>query len=205
MFKFLWARTSVSAAEASADASSSSSSSADPSSSATGSTRAMHPVTAAVQDDWVLLPTDYDDMMSQSISNLDLVSASTMLPRSNTSRSRNHGRTSSAGATKATAATTTTTSSSSSSDATTANSGPTKSRRQLKYELRQRQAQEQAERTPRYDPHMARLRDVEFKMAKMSRLGLRSGRLMTSTHSRSGGGGGGRSTLTGAFAQQKAC
>ncbi|KAF9974166.1 hypothetical protein BGZ73_002474 [Actinomortierella ambigua] len=186
MFKFLWTRASAPAAQATADATSSSDISAD-----AGSMRATHPF---VQDDWVLLPTDYDDMMSQSISNLDLISASTMLPRS-----RNKSATGSAAAAASS-------SSSSTTDPNTIAAVPTKSRRQLKREMRQRKAEEQAERTPRYDPHMARLRDAEFKMAKMTRLSLRSGRVMGSSHSAGGGGGGtGRSSLTGAFAQQKAC
>ncbi|KAG0240864.1 hypothetical protein BGW41_006619 [Actinomortierella wolfii] len=175
MFKFLWTRASSTSAEANASSSTSTSAT-------TTNASSIH------ADDWVLLPSDYDDMMSQSISNLDLVSASTMLPRSSSSSSNAHDQASI---------------STSSAATDTASQLPTKSRRQLKYELRKRQAQEEAERTPRYDPHMARLRDVEFKMAKMSRLGLRSGRIMSSSNAKSAGGG--RSALTGAFAQQKVC
>ncbi|KAF9574187.1 hypothetical protein EC968_007282 [Mortierella alpina] len=56
-----------------------------------------------------------------------------------------------------------------------------KSRRQLKQELRHKQAMEELERRPRYDPMIAKMRDHEFKMAKMAKLGLRSGRIMSSS------------------------
>ncbi|KAF9306689.1 hypothetical protein BGZ74_004387 [Mortierella antarctica] len=114
------------------------------------------------QDDWVFLPSDHDQLMEASCSNLDLLSASTMTLHPASSRTRTH--------------------TSSASPITHDTSlEPAKSRRQLKSEYRRQLALEQLERKPRYDPFIAKLRDQEFQRAKMAKLALRSGRIMSST------------------------
>lgn len=133
------------------------------------------------QEDWVVLPCDHTDLMEASVSDLDLLSASMTLYRPSTSSHPASSRT----------RTDTTSSSSGAScsplTGTAAHaSGPgeqttKKSRRQLKQELRHQQAMEELERRPRYDPMIAKMRDHEFKMAKMAKLGLRSGRIMSSS------------------------
>ncbi|KAI9241796.1 MAG: hypothetical protein BYD32DRAFT_432876 [Podila humilis] len=123
------------------------------------------------QDDWVFLPSDHNHLMEASCANLDLLSASTMTLHPASSRTRSH------------------TSSSTTQDTLV----EPKSRRQLKSEHRRRLAQEQLERKPRYDPFIAKLRDQEFQRAKLAKLALRSGRIMSSTtggaHSMKGLGG----------------
>ncbi|CAO3567847.1 unnamed protein product [Mortierella alpina] len=129
------------------------------------------------QEDWVVLPCDHTDLMEASVSDLDLLSASMTLYRPSTSshpcssRTRNDTTSSSSGA---------------STGAAAHAGGPgeqttKKSRRQLKQELRHQQAMEELERRPRYDPMIAKMRDHEFKIAKMAKLGLRSGRIMSSS------------------------
>ncbi|KAG0029672.1 hypothetical protein BGZ82_007800 [Podila clonocystis] len=114
------------------------------------------------QDDWVFLPSDHDHLMETSCANLDLLSASTMTLHPASSRTRTH----TSGAPLRTHE---------------VPLEPTKSRRQLKSEYRRQLAQEQLERKPRYDPFIAKLRDQEFQRAKMAKLALRSGRIMSST------------------------
>ena len=132
------------------------------------------------QEDWVVLPCDHTDLMEASVSDLDLLSASMTLYRPSasshpaSSRTRSDTTSSSSGA------------SCSPLTGTTAHAGgpgeqTKKSRRQLKQELRHQQAMEELERRPRYDPMIAKMRDHEFKMAKMAKLGLRSGRIMSSS------------------------
>ncbi|KAG0336996.1 hypothetical protein BG000_005930 [Podila horticola] len=113
------------------------------------------------QDDWVFLPSDHDHLMEASCANLDLLSASTMTlhPASSRTRARTSGV----------------------SSATHDTPLEPKSRRQLKSEYRRQLAQEQLERKPRYDPFIAKLRDQEFQRAKLAKLALRSGRIMSST------------------------
>ncbi|KAG0296325.1 hypothetical protein BGZ96_009724 [Linnemannia gamsii] len=115
-------------------------------------------------DDWVLLPADEDTIMNASISDLQLLSASTMTLRPSTHP-----------------ASSTRTASSSSMVSTTSVAVVHKSRRQLKQEKRLQQAQEDLERRPRYDPMIAKMRDHEFKLAKLQKLGMRSGRIASST------------------------
>lgn len=110
------------------------------------------------QDDWVFLPSDHDHLMEASCANLDLLSASTMTLHPASSRTRAHA-----------------------TSTTHDTSVEPKSRRQLKSEYRRQLAQEQLERKPRYDPFIAKLRDQEFQRAKMAKLALRSGRIMSST------------------------
>ncbi|KAF9932920.1 hypothetical protein BGZ67_004516 [Mortierella alpina] len=135
------------------------------------------------QEDWVVLPCDHTDLMEASVSDLDLLSASMTLYRPSasshpaSSRSRTETTSSSSGA-----------SCSPLTGTTAAHAGgpgvqtTKKSRRQLKQELRHQQAMEELERRPRYDPMIAKMRDHEFKMAKMAKLGLRSGRIMSSSN-----------------------
>ncbi|KAF9413938.1 hypothetical protein BGZ94_000557 [Podila epigama] len=108
------------------------------------------------QDDWVFLPSDHSDLMERSCANLDLLSTSTMTLHS-----------------------------SSASDQGTCHDNESvtvhKSRRQLKNERRRQLAQEELERKPRYDPFIAKLRDQEFQRAKLAKLALRSGRIMSSS------------------------
>ncbi|KAG0379755.1 hypothetical protein BGX24_011867, partial [Mortierella sp. AD032] len=118
------------------------------------------------QDDWVFLPADEDTMMNASISDLQLLSASTMTLRPST-----HPASSCRTVTSTTASATTSTT------AATVH----KSRRQLKQELRLQQAQEELTRRPRYDPTIAKMRDYEFKLAKLNKLGVRSGRIASSS------------------------
>lgn len=117
-------------------------------------------------DDWVLLPTDEDTIMNASISDLQLLSASTMTLRPST-----HPASSNRTATSSPMVSTT----------TVAVVGQHKSRRQLKQEMRLQRAQEDLERRPRYDPTIAKMRDYEFKLAKLQKLGMRSGRIASST------------------------
>jgi hypothetical protein len=124
-------------------------------------------------DDWVVLPSDHNDLMEASVSNLDLLSSSMTLYPS-TSRHTHPAATRSR-------------------NSTTTNGGRTdttgdllplmnhKSRRQLKQEQRRQQEVEAMERRPRYDPMMAKLRDNEFKMLKLNKMGLRTGRILSST------------------------
>ncbi|KAF9084396.1 hypothetical protein BGX29_007002 [Mortierella sp. GBA35] len=142
MFMLSWIRSSdTQAAKASVPASASASSTVD----------------QKYQDDWVLLPADEEAMMNASISDLQLLSASTMTLRPSTSHPASTSRTT-----------------------TSATTATTKSRRQLKQEMRLQQAQEDLERRPRYDPMIAKMRDYEFKLAKMNKLGMRSGRISSS-------------------------
>ncbi|KAG0360400.1 hypothetical protein BC939DRAFT_498822 [Gamsiella multidivaricata] len=127
------------------------------------------------QDDWVFLPSDHTDLMSASVSDLDLLSASMTLYRPSTHPASSRTRT-------------LTSETLSPSDVCSDSNGIVgKSRRQLKKEMRQQQALEELERRPRYDPTIAKMRDLEFKMAKMNKLGLRSGRILSAS---SGGAGG---------------
>ncbi|KAF9149096.1 hypothetical protein BG015_009135, partial [Linnemannia schmuckeri] len=114
-------------------------------------------------DDWVFLPADEDTMMNASISDLQLLSASTMTLRPSSTHPASSSRT----ATSPSSVTTT--------------AVVHKSRRQLKQEKRLQQAQEDLERRPRYDPTIAKMRDYEFKLAKLQKLGMRSGRIASST------------------------
>ncbi|KAG9069791.1 hypothetical protein KI688_009116 [Linnemannia hyalina] len=114
-------------------------------------------------DDWVFLPADEETMMNASISDLQLLSASTMILRPSSTHPASSSRTAT----------------SSSSVSTTA--VVHKSRRQLKQEKRLQQAQDDLERRPRYDPMIAKMRDYEFKLAKLQKLGMRSGRIASST------------------------
>ncbi|KAF9172608.1 hypothetical protein BGX21_007165 [Mortierella sp. AD011] len=128
------------------------------------------------QDDWVFLPSDHNDLMESSISDLDLLSASmTLYPaRSSPSTASAHPASS---RTRVNAL-----DSSSSSGATNDSNVPVqKSKRQLKQEMRMKQALEELERKPRYDPATAKMRDQELKMAKMAKLTMRSGKSMSST------------------------
>ncbi|KAG0308044.1 hypothetical protein BGZ97_000187 [Linnemannia gamsii] len=118
-------------------------------------------------DDWVLLPADEETIMNASISDLQLLSASTMTLRPSS--------------THPASATRTATSSSMVSTTAVAVVTPHKSRRQLKQEMRLQQAQEELERRPRYDPMIAKMRDYEFKLAKLQKLGMRSGRIASAT------------------------
>ncbi|KAG0203641.1 hypothetical protein BGX28_004128 [Mortierella sp. GBA30] len=125
------------------------------------------------QEDWVVLPSDHTDLMEGSVSDLDLLSQSLTLYRTTSSHpasSRTRTETSSSSASALAIVTATATATASSADNTK------KSRRQLKQEKRQQQALEELERRPRYDPMIAKMRDQEFKMAKMAKLGMRSGR-----------------------------
>ncbi|KAF9353325.1 hypothetical protein BGX26_008899 [Mortierella sp. AD094] len=128
------------------------------------------------QDDWVFLPSDHNDLMESSISDLDLLSASmTLYPaRSSSSTVSAH---------PASSRTRVEASDSSSSNGTTHDSSVPvqKSKRQLKQEMRLKQALEELERKPRYDPMIAKMRDHELKLAKMAKLAMRSGRIMSST------------------------
>ncbi|KAG0335944.1 hypothetical protein BG004_008255 [Podila humilis] len=121
------------------------------------------------QDDWVFLPSDPDSLMEASCANLDFLSSSTMTLHPASSRTRG----------------TASADSSNPSVGLSSSSNVTeiveKSRRQLKREQRLQLAQEQMERKPRYDPFIAKLRDQEFKRAKLAKLALRSGRIMSST------------------------
>ncbi|KAF9129189.1 hypothetical protein BGX30_014051 [Mortierella sp. GBA39] len=109
-------------------------------------------------DDWVFLPADEETMMNASISDLQLLSASTMTLRPSSTHPASSSRT-----------------------AVTTTAVVHKSRRQLKQEKRLQQAQEDLERRPRYDPTVAKMRDYEFKLAKLQKLGMRSGRIASST------------------------
>ncbi|KAF9935962.1 hypothetical protein BGZ65_002847 [Modicella reniformis] len=122
------------------------------------------------QDDWVFLPSDHDDLMESSISDLDLLSASMTLYRPSVHPASSR--------TRATA----------DHDLTSTEEGgeeavvpQMKSKRQLKQERRQQQALAELERKPRYDPMIAKMRDQEFKMAKLAKMGLRNGRVMSSS------------------------
>lgn len=115
-------------------------------------------------DDWVFLPADEEAMMNASISDLQLLSASTMTLRPSSTHPASSSRTAT-----------------SSSSVTTTTAVVHKSRRQLKQEKRLQQAQEELERRPRYDPTIAKMRDYEFKLAKIQKLGMRSGRIASST------------------------
>ncbi|KAF9583585.1 hypothetical protein BGW38_009111 [Lunasporangiospora selenospora] len=106
-------------------------------------------------EDWVVLPSDYQDLMEASVSNLELLSPSSMTLYSPKSPVAAHS--------------------------TELVTSTTKSRRQLKQEHRLKLAQEQLERKPRYDPFTAKLRDTEFKMRKLARLSLRTGRVLSSS------------------------
>ncbi|KAI8594716.1 hypothetical protein EDD21DRAFT_393069 [Dissophora ornata] len=130
-------------------------------------------------DDWVFLPSDHTDLMASSVSDLDLLSASMTLYRPSTmtpsisahpASSRTRADTTTIESTVVEAA---------AADSTApAETQQRKSRRQLKQEKRQKQAEEELERRPRYDPMIAKMRDHEFKMAKMTKMGLRSGRVL---------------------------
>ncbi|KAF9119680.1 hypothetical protein BGW39_000124 [Mortierella sp. 14UC] len=117
------------------------------------------------QDDWVLLPADEETMMNASISDLQLLSASTMTLRPSSTHPASSSRILAT------------------SNSTTAETTATvhKSRRQLKQEMRLQQAQDDLSRRPRYDPTIAKMRDYEFKLAKLNKLGMRSGRISSST------------------------
>ncbi|KAG0271447.1 hypothetical protein BGZ95_000735 [Linnemannia exigua] len=119
------------------------------------------------QDDWVFLPADEETMMNASISDLQLLSASTMTLRPSSTHPASSCRTA--------------TSSSSTAITSTAAATVHKSRRQLKQEMRLQQAQEDLTRRPRYDPTIAKMRDYEFKLAKLNKLGMRSGRIASSS------------------------
>ncbi|KAF9363301.1 hypothetical protein BGX34_004436 [Mortierella sp. NVP85] len=116
------------------------------------------------QEDWVFLPSDHNDLMESSISDLDLLSASMTLYRPSTHPASSRTRSGHDPAL--------TTSTEAEQVAVVPQQ---KSRRQLKQERRQQQALAELERKPRYDPVIAKMRDQEFKMAKMAKLGLRSG------------------------------
>ncbi|KAF9904833.1 hypothetical protein BX616_001160, partial [Lobosporangium transversale] len=138
------------------------------------------------QDDWVFLPSNHNDLMESSVSDLDLLSASMTLYRPGPSTT-SKGHPASARRTQAEAETisASTTETSTSERALTAATStamgvsettPTvkKSKRQLKQERRQQQALEELERQPRYDPITAKKRDQEFKMAKLAKMSMRS-------------------------------
>lgn len=136
-----------------------------------------HDNTDQQQDDWVVLPSDHNDLMTASVSNLDLLSSSMTLyhPSSSTSSSRHTHP--AAGRSRNTTHDGLNTSSSS----TMLPLMNHKSRRQLKQEQRRQQEIEAMERRPRYDPMMAKMRDTEFKMIKLNKMGLRTGRILSST------------------------
>ncbi|KAF9907029.1 hypothetical protein EC991_011333 [Linnemannia zychae] len=116
------------------------------------------------QDDWVFLPADEETMMNASISDLQLLSASTMTLRPSSTHPASSSRILA------------------NNNATTETTATVhKSRRQLKQEMRLQQAQEDLSRRPRYDPTIAKMRDYEFKLAKLNKLGMRSGRIASST------------------------
>ncbi|KAI8353926.1 hypothetical protein B0O80DRAFT_66077 [Mortierella sp. GBAus27b] len=157
------------------------------------------------QDDWVFLPSDHHDLMESSISDLDLLSASMTLYRPSAHPASSRTRTgSSAGHDPATPPV--------QEQVDIVPPAPQKSKRQLKQERRQQQALAELERKPRYDPVVARMRDQEFKMAKMAKMGLRSGNIMstgggTQSSSKNTRGGGtstaNASTSTSAGPQQQ--
>ncbi|KAF9186830.1 hypothetical protein BGZ51_008752 [Haplosporangium sp. Z 767] len=134
---------------------------------------AGHSIDNRHQDDWVFLPSDHQDLMESSVSDLDLLSTSMTLYRPSSTAHPASSRT-------RTEATTSTSSSSAVVAGSTSGEHTKKSRRQLKQEMRNKQAMEELERRPRYDPMIAKMRDQEFKMAKMAKLGLRSGNVMSS-------------------------
>ncbi|KAF9433741.1 hypothetical protein BGZ76_009035 [Entomortierella beljakovae] len=130
------------------------------------------------QDDWVLLPSDHNDLMESSISDLDLLSASMTLYPSRTSTASSHPASSRTRGDETFNSSSNSNSNSSGAGASMLDSSPTKqkSKRQLKQEMRQQRALEELERKPRFDPTIAKMRDQELKMAKMAKLGLRNGR-----------------------------
>ncbi|KAF9110016.1 hypothetical protein BGX27_006877 [Mortierella sp. AM989] len=134
------------------------------------------------QDDWVFLPSDHNDLMESSISDLSHLSASmTLYPaRSSTSTASSH---------PASSRTRDETTGSSSGSSSNNSAGKQKSKRQLKQEKRQKRMAEEQERKPRYDPMIAKMQDHEFKLAKMAKLSMRNGNNMSST---SGGVGVGK-------------
>ncbi|KAF9931748.1 hypothetical protein FBU30_009672 [Linnemannia zychae] len=117
------------------------------------------------QDDWVFLPADEESMMNSSISDLQLLSASTMTLRPSSTHPASSSRIATSSSITAGGAITTV----------------HKSKRQLKQEMRLQQAQDDLERRPRYDPTIAKMRDYEFKLAKLRKLGMRSGRIASSS------------------------
>ncbi|KAG0253901.1 hypothetical protein BG011_006102 [Mortierella polycephala] len=125
------------------------------------------------QEDWVFLPSDHQDLMESSVSDLDFLSASMTLYRPSSTAHPASSRT-------RTETTISTSSSSAVAADNTSGEHTKKSRRQLKQEIRQKQAAEALERRPRYDPMIAKMRDQELKMAKMAKLSLRSGKVMSS-------------------------
>ncbi|KAF8954737.1 hypothetical protein BGZ46_002830 [Entomortierella lignicola] len=132
------------------------------------------------QDDWVFLPSDHNDLMESSISDLDLLSASMTLYPARPTTVSTHPASS-----RTRVETIDSSSSSSSSGGVTDetinnNDNVKKSKRQLKQERRQKQALEEQERKPRYDPMIAKMRDHELKLAKMAKLSMRSGRVISS-------------------------
>ncbi|KAI1316852.1 hypothetical protein EDD11_009430 [Mortierella claussenii] len=140
------------------------------------------------QDDWVFLPADHTDLMESSVSNLDLLSASMTLYRTSAAstthpasvrRTRVDDTTCSTGTPDSPTSSSSTTDNNTTAGAIGSHGGGKKSKRQLKQERRRQQALQEQERQPRYDPAVAKMRDHEFKMAKMAKMGLRSGRIMS--------------------------
>ncbi|KAG0055726.1 hypothetical protein BGZ83_007598 [Gryganskiella cystojenkinii] len=128
------------------------------------------------RDDWVFLPSDHNDLMSASVSNLDLLSSSMTLYHPSSSSSSRHTHPA-AGRSR----NTTTNSTSGSGNEPALQLLNHKSRRQLKQEQRRQQELDELEHRPRYDPMMAKLRDDAFKMRKLNKMGLRTGRILSST------------------------
>ncbi|GJJ77225.1 hypothetical protein EMPS_09584 [Entomortierella parvispora] len=129
-------------------------------------------------DDWVVLPSDHNDLMSASVSNLELLSSSMTLYHPSSSLSPSPRHTHPAAGRSRNSTHDPASSSSASALLPLLNH---KSRRQLKQEQRRQQEMEAMERRPRYDPMMAKLRDTEFKMMKLNKMGLRTGRILSST------------------------
>ncbi|KAF9197758.1 hypothetical protein BGZ49_001661 [Haplosporangium sp. Z 27] len=135
------------------------------------------------QDDWVFLPSDHNDLMESSISDLDLLSASmTLYPARSTTVSTHPASSRTRDETIASSSSSSSSSGGVTDEPTTNNNNDNvkKSKRQLKQERRQKQALEEQERKPRYDPMIAKMRDHELKLAKMAKLSMRSERVISS-------------------------